>query len=168
MAGARAGGTSTPRSTLARTRKSATSSPPSLRVSSRSIAAPISARVVRQPGAQRIEHHAIENQVGAGRDQRCNQRKRSRRRIGGNHDRLRHKLGLADERDAAAKIAVRLDAHIRTEVSKHLFGMIARRLGFDDDRLSRRGESGEKNGGLQLGRRQPAARTRSGSARAHL
>src|SRR6516225_3963718 len=49
MEGARAAGTSTPRSAEARTRKSAISSPPSLRRSSASISAPISRSVTRSP-----------------------------------------------------------------------------------------------------------------------
>ena len=49
MEGAREAGTSTPCSAPARTRKSATSSPPSLRRSSRSIAAPISPSVAMRP-----------------------------------------------------------------------------------------------------------------------
>src|SRR6266508_4228349 len=49
MDGARAAGTSTPRSIEARTRKSATSPPPALRMSSTSISAPISRSVTMSP-----------------------------------------------------------------------------------------------------------------------
>src|SRR5262249_8358654 len=49
MVGARSAGTSTPLSGEARTRRSATSSPPSLRTSSTSMAAPISRSVVSRP-----------------------------------------------------------------------------------------------------------------------
>ena len=67
----------------------------------------------QQAGAQRIEHHAVEDHVRAGRDQRRNQRKRRRGRIGRHHNRLRRQFRLADKRDAAAVAAVRLDAHVR-------------------------------------------------------
>ncbi len=64
------------------TRRSATSSPPSLRVDSVSIEAPISRKRHEQAGAQRIGHHAFEHDLGARHDQRRDQRKRRRGRIG--------------------------------------------------------------------------------------
>ena len=75
--------------------------------SSISIDAPISLQRREQPGAQRIDHHAFEDDLGARHDQRRHQRKRRRRRIGRHHDRRGLKLGLAFERDAAAMLADR-------------------------------------------------------------
>ena len=125
IVGARSGGTSTPRSGRARTRRSATSSPPSLRVSSTSIAAPISRSVVEQAGAQRVGHHAFEDHVGARHDQRGDQREGGRGRIGRHRDRRRPELGLAGQRDAAAVRAMRLDPDVGAEMGEHALGVVA-------------------------------------------
>ena len=58
-------------------------------------AAPISRSVVKQSGAQRIGHHAFEHDLGARHDQRGDQRKRRRGRIGRHLHRRGRKLGLA-------------------------------------------------------------------------
>ena len=55
-----------------------------------------------QPRAQRIGHHAIEDDFGARHDQRGHQRERGRRRIGRHHHRRSLKLRLAVQRDAPA------------------------------------------------------------------
>ena len=59
-----------------------------------------------QAGAQRIDHHAVEDHVGAGHDQRGDQREGRRGRIGRHHDRPRHEFRLAGQRDAAAAVAI--------------------------------------------------------------
>ena len=58
-----------------------------------------------QAGAQRVGHHAFEDDLGARHDQRRDQRKRGRGRIGRHHDRRRLELRLALQRDAAAMLA---------------------------------------------------------------
>ena len=57
-------------------------------------------------------------------------------RVGGHRDRRCHEFRLTGEHDATAMRAMRFDPHICAEMRQHLFGVIARRLGFDDDRLA--------------------------------
>ena len=131
MVGARSGGTSTPLSVDVRTRRSATSSPPSLRRSSTSIVRAHFPQRGKQSGPQRIEHDAVEHDLGARHDQRRDQRKRRRRRIGRHHHRRGHELRLAGERDPAAVGAERLDPDLGAEMRQHFLGMIAGRLALD-------------------------------------
>ena len=100
--GARAAGTSTPFSAEWRTRRSPTSSPPSMRRSRISMDAAHLDERGDQPGAQRVQHHALEHDVRAGRDQRRDQREGRRGRIGRHDDRRRPQLRPAGQRDAAA------------------------------------------------------------------
>ena len=151
--GARSAGTSTPLSADARTRRSATSSPPSSRVATASILAPISRSVVEQSGAQRIGHHRFEDQIGAGHEQRRHQRKRRRGRIGRHHDIGRLELGLALQRDAAAVLAMRLAGQLGAEMLQQPFGVVAGGLRFDHRGLARRGQARQQHRRLELRRR---------------
>ena len=89
--GARAAGTSTPRSADARTRKSAISSPTSLRASSVSIVGAHLAQGGDQPGAQRIGHDVGQDHLRARHQQGRHHREGGRRRIGRHHDRRRRR-----------------------------------------------------------------------------
>ena len=151
MDGARSGGTSTPLSADVRTRRSAISSPPS-RFSRSSMLAPISRNVVEQTGTQRIGHDGIENQFGARHDQRGDQGKCCRRRIGGNHDSCRLELGLALQDDTAAVVAVGFARNLCAKMFQQSLGVIARRLSFDHRSLSRRRKSRQQHRRLQLRR----------------
>ena len=152
IAGARDAGTSTPRSTPERTRRSATSSPPSVRVSIRSIDAPISPSVVSSPirngfiitpSSMMSEPAVI---IAATRGNAAEDGS------AGTTIALRHKFRLAVERHVAAatKIAVRLNADRRSEISEHFLRVVAGRLPLDDNGSPRRGKSSEKDRRLQL------------------
>ena len=94
----------------ARTRRSATSSPPSLRVARAPLSsAPISRSVVRSPVRSGLVITLLEDHLRARHDQRRHQRKGGRRRIGRHHAPARASAPAGPQRDAAAVLAVRLD-----------------------------------------------------------
>ena len=82
-----------------RTRKSATSSPPSTRWSSVSIWAPISFKRLEKPGPQRVHHHALDHDVRPRNDQGGDDRESRRGRVARDHDRGGTQFRAADERD---------------------------------------------------------------------
>ena len=103
--GARSGGTVTPFSAEARTRRVATASPPSLRLAlDRDVGAHLAQRR-QQAAAQRVRHHAFDQDVGARHDQRRHQREGGRGRIGRHHDRRGLQFGLALQHDPPAMLA---------------------------------------------------------------
>ena len=150
MVGARSAGTSTPFSAPALIRRSATSSPPSLRCSSTSIEAPISLSVVSKPVRSGLSITPSSTISEPGTISARDQRKRRRRRIGRHHDRRGFKLGLALQRDAAAVLAERRDAEARAEMLEHLFGVIAGRFLLDHRGRAGRREAREQHRRLEL------------------
>ena len=106
--GARSGGMSAPVRVPARTRRSATGSPPSSRSFTRAISAPISRQAFEQSGAQRIEADAFDRNLRSRHDQRRDQRERGRRDVARHRDRRRREFGLALDRDALAAALGRL------------------------------------------------------------
>ena len=126
--GARAAGTSTPPSSLARTRRSATSSPPSTRRSRISMSRAHLEQRRQQPGAQRVHHHALDDDVGARNDQRRDDRERGRGR-----DRPARRPARAAVPGGPASVMRRpspsiVDAHVGAEMGEHLLGVVARGL----------------------------------------
>ena len=91
----------------------------------------------QKPGAQRVHHHAFDHDIGARRDERGDDRKSGRRRVGGHDDRIGTQFGTPGEGDAPP-FALDFYAHIGAEMGEHLFGVIAGRLRFKD----RRGSAG--------------------------
>ncbi|MGY4366943.1 hypothetical protein ACVW1A_003008 [Bradyrhizobium sp. LB1.3] len=96
-------------------------------------------------------------------------------------------LGLTDERDTAAVLALLRRADLGAKVLQHQLGMVAAGLGLDDRGGARRGQAREQHGGFDLGRgdrglvgdrqriaraldgqRQTAALATGGDLRAHL
>ena len=111
--GARSAGTVTPFSSEARTRRSATSSPPALRAFETSICAAHLLQRQQQPGAGRVHQHVLDGDVGARHDQRGDQRKAGRGRVAGHGDDLAGQLALAVDADMAHAVAVGLDRRDR-------------------------------------------------------
>ena len=109
----------------------------------------------QQPGAQRIGHHRFEHDLGARHEQRRDQGKRRRRRIGRHQNGCRLKLRLTLQNDAAADIvgADVFDRNPGAEMLEHPLGVIARRLSLDHRGLAGRRQSGQQDSRLELGRR---------------
>ena len=115
--------------------------------------APISRRVVSSPVRSALVITASRISSRARHDQRGDQRKRRRGRIGRHRHHRRLKLRLADERDAAAVLAIWLDADLGAEMLEHALGVVARRLRLDHRGFARRGEAGQQHRRFQLRRR---------------
>ena len=129
--------------------------------------APISAERREQPGAQRIHHHAVEDDVGAGHDQRRDQRKCRRRRIG--RDTMTGcgvKFRLAGERDAPAMLALAARPAPRRRNARAFSrcGRASPRLRSRRFRPARQGRRAAPR--ISAAPTAPAARTRSASDRA--
>ena len=106
-----------------------------------------------EAGAQRIEHHAFQHDLGARHDQRADQRERRRRRIGRHHDRRGFELRLALQRDAAAVLADAGDAQAGAEMLEHLLGVVAGRFLLDHRGRAGRGQARQQHRRLELRRR---------------
>ena len=150
--GARSGGTSTPRSFEARTRKVAIGSPASPRTSLSSIEAPISRSVVNSPVRSGLVMTSAEDDVGALDDQRRHDRERRRRRIGRHHDIGAVQFGLAGQRDPAAVAAFIRRDDLGAEMLQHQFGVVAAGLLLDHGGDAGRGEPRQQHRRLDLGR----------------
>ena len=128
--------------------------------------APISHERREQAGAQRIHHHAVEDHVRARHQQRRDQRKRRRGRIGGNRDRPRHEFRLAGERDAAAAVPLSARPALRRRNGRasSRCGRASPPLRSRRSRPARQGRPAASP--ISIAPTEPAARTRSASDRA--
>ena len=150
MEAAREAGTRTPVSGLERTVMSPTSSPPMRApVADLEIGAHFEQRF-DEPGARRIEHHAGDRRSReSGVDERGDDRKRRRARIGRNGDGLGLELAAAGQRDMARR-SMLLDLDLRAEGLEHAFGVIARGRRLDDGGAPGDVEAGEQHRRLHL------------------
>ena len=107
---------------------------------------------LEQAEAQRVGADIGNPHLGARDQQRRHRRKGGRGRIARHPDRGRHQLRLAGQGDRTGVVRAVLDAHRCPEMAQHALGMIAGRFRLDDDGLARRGQAGQQDRRLHLGR----------------
>ena len=150
--GARAAGTSTPARREKRARISATSSPPSSRLFSSAISAPISCSVVSRPLRSGLVITPSITISEPSTISAATSGKAAEDGSAGTRTVARDQFRASFQRDLAAMRAIRLADDRRAEMGEHFFGMIARGLGLDDHRAARRIEPAEQHGGFDLRR----------------
>ena len=145
---------SAPLSAPARTRRSATGSPPSTRGLADAMSAPISARLSRSPVRDGLMPTLVDRHLGPRHDQRRDERERRRGRVAGHADRRRDEFGLALDRDAPARRppAARPRSARRNGRACARYGR-GSVCGLDDGGLAGRVEPGEQHRRFDLRRR---------------